>query len=446
MSEEESFAEAPFPPTGSIPVYRPGRPEPATPTPGPVPHPAGVRGRMWLLVVVVGGVLAALTAPGQTAGLAPFTDRFISELDISRTLISGSYLLATLAGAAAMPLVGRLLDRHGGRLAGTWIVVGLSLVLVGASFVTEIIGLTASYVGLRMAGQGALMLAATTLVAQLVRHRSGLALGIAGALGAGGVSLAPVFIEQLISATNFRTAFLVEAAIVAFVGLIMVAIVPSDRHKTHTDTGSIIIRQPGPGVTLREARRSSMFWVFTLTGFSIGMMSTGLAFHLISILGEQGLTNLEAASNFIPQTIAALLATLALGAVVDHVDPRWGVVVSMLALIGAMVILPVVEPGGLSIVFGLLLGGAQGAHRGVEAAAFLRYFGQAHIGAIRGFTTAILVAATALGPLYFAIGLDIFDSYGPVSVYGALLPAAIIVFALVAKTPPAFASGATKSR
>jgi MFS family permease len=442
VSEEEGSAEVPFPPTGSIPVYRP---EPTAPTPAPAAHPPGIRGRMWLVVVIAGGVLSALTAPGQTAGLSPFTDRFINELDISRTLISSSYLLATLAGAIAMPLVGRLLDRYGGRLAGTWIVVVLSLVLVGASFVTEIIGLTASYVGLRMAGQGALTLAATTLVAQLVTHRSGLALGIAGAMGAGGVSLAPVFIEQLISATDFRTAFLVEAAIVAVVGLIMVAIVPSDRQKTHTDTGTIIIRQTGPGVTLREARRSSMFWVFTLTGFTVGMMSTGLAFHLISILGEQGLTSIEAASNFIPQTIAALLTTLALGAVVDRVDPRWGVVVSMVALIGAMVMLPVVEPGGLSIVFGLLLGASQGAHRGVEAAAFLRYFGPAHIGAIRGFTTAILVASTALGPLYFAIGLDIFGSYGPVSVYGALLPVAIIIFALFAKNPPAF-EGATSGR
>jgi len=64
-----------------------------------------------------------------------------------------------------------------------WIGIVLSLVLLGASFITEILGLTFSYVGLRMTGQGALSLAATTLIARTVTHRPGLALGIVGAAG-----------------------------------------------------------------------------------------------------------------------------------------------------------------------------------------------------------------------------------------------------------------------
>lgn len=426
-SSSADFAdETSFPVTGSVnlPVESRG-------TPGSI----GPRGWLWVFIVAAGGIFGALSAPGQTAGLSPFTDPLIESLGVGRTEISVSYLIATLAGGAAMPFLGKLLDRFGARVAIVWIGVVFALVLYAASFVTEIFGLTASYVGLRMAGQGALTLASTTLVARLVTHRSGLALGIAGAVSVAGISLAPVGIERLIALTDLATAWRVEAVVVAAIVIPLALLVPRDKPVTHTDTGTLITPEIQDGHTVRQAAGTLMFWVFTGAGFAVGMMSTGLAFHLISILGEQGLTSFEAASNFIPQTIAGLLCTLLLGAIVDHTDPRWGVIASMAGMGGAMVLLPFVTPGWVAFGFGILLGIAQGALRGVEAAAFVRYFGRANIGGIRGVSTSVMLGSTALGPLYFAIGLDLTGSYLAPSLWGALLPVLIIVLAGIAKTP-----------
>ena len=115
----------------------------------------------WILMVSAGGILTAMTFPGQTAGLSPFTDPLLENLAIDRTAISLSYLIATLAGAATMPILGRLMDKYGTKRTILWIGIVLSLVLLGASLITEILGLTLSYEGLRMTGQGALSLAAT---------------------------------------------------------------------------------------------------------------------------------------------------------------------------------------------------------------------------------------------------------------------------------------------
>jgi MFS family permease len=167
------------------------------------------------------------------------------------------------------------------------------------------------------------------------------------------------------------------------------------------------------------------------------MFSTAFAFHLISILGAQGLSSTEAAANFVPQTITAIAATLLLGALVDRIDPRWGVVVSMVAMAATMVFLPFVQPGFLGVVFGLLLGVGIGALRGVEAAAYLRYFGRGHLGTIRGIATSIGLTSTALGPVYFAVGLGVTGSYIGPSVWAALAPIAVVIAALVVKTPPA---------
>ena len=428
MSAHPPTGEIPLPVTGSIPVY-------SEPTEKPPPRPQPKL--WWVFLVAAGSMLTAMTFPGQTAGLSPFTDPLIAALDIDRTAISFSYLLATLAGALTMPILGRILDKYGAKRA--IIVIGLLLMTVVflASFITEIIGLTASYVGLRMTGQGALSLAATTLIARTVTDKPGLALGIVGAVGSAGISLAPVGVERLIALTDIATAWRIEAALVAIIVLPIAFLLPKDIPQTTTDTGTHIVVVPETGYTSGQALRTGMFWVLTFGGFMVGMLSTGLAFHLISILGAQGLSTIEAAANFIPQTVAAVVATLGLGAIVDRIDPRWGVAGSMLTLSGSLLLLPLVTEGMSGVVFGLLLGASMGALRGVEAAAFVRYYGRGHIGAIRGIATSIGLASTALGPLYFALGLSFTGSYIPASLTAAIFPLLVALGAIFIKPPPA---------
>jgi len=426
MSTDPRTAEIPLPLTGTIPILRQWDEQiPSAPPPSR---------RWWVLMVAAGGILTAMTFPGQTAGLSPFTDPLIDQLDIDRTSLSLSYLIATLVGASAMPFLGRLLDTYGARRSIMIIGVTLALVLVGISFITEILGLTASYVGLRMVGQGALTLAATTLVARAVTHRPGLALGIVGAVGAAGISLAPVAIERLIAWTDIATVWRIEAAMVMLIVVPIAIFLPKDGPE-RTASGTLIIPPTESGHTVAQALRTGMFWVLSGAGFTLGMLATGLAFHLVSILGEQGLSPSEAAANFIPQTVTALLATLGFGAIIDRIDPRWGVAASMLLLSGALVFLPYVNPGVNGIAFGLILGASLGALRGVEAAAFVRYYGRGHIGAIRGVATAIGLASTALGPLYFALGLEWTGSYVQPSVLAALLPAVVALAALFVRPP-----------
>jgi len=431
MSQDPPTREIPLPLTGSIPL--------PVDTPGNSPTKPPSR-LWWILMVSAGGIFTAMTFPGQTAGLSPFTDPLLENLAIDRTAISLSYLIATLAGAATMPVLGRLMDKYGTKRAILWIGIVLSLVLLGASFITEILGLTVSYVGLRMTGQGALSLAATTLIARTVTHRPGLALGIVGAIGSAGVSLAPVAVERVIAWSDVATAWRLESALVALVVIPIALALPKDRPRLTTDTGTHIVIVPESGHTVAQALRTGMFWVIAAAGFTVGMMATGLSFHLISILGEQGLTPLEAASNFIPQTVTALLATLGLGAVVDRIDPRWGVAASMVTMAGSLILVPFVSPGISAIIFGLALGAAMGALRGVEAAAFVRYYGRGHIGSIRGIATSITLASTALGPLYFAVHHNLTGSYALASFLGALLPALVALSAIFIKPPVSLAS------
>lgn len=390
----------------------------------------------WLGVVLLGGLFAGMTAPGQTAGLSVFTDPVIRDLSISRQEISFAYLLATFIGALAMPITGKLLDRFGtGRiiqLAG----LGLATFLFFAAIAQEIFGLTISYMGLRLFGQGALSLAATTMVAKLVSFRSGLALGIAAAIGAALVSLAPVFAAISIEVNGHRTTWLLEAALVLLLVVGLGFAVPRARVE-YTETGSIAVVEHS-GHTLRFALQSGMFWVISAAIVAMAMLFTGLAFHLISILGQQGLDPVEAAANFLPQTLTSLVLTVMLGGFIDKGNPRWGVSVAMGLLIASLLMLPFVEPGFMGVVFGLVLGAAAGAMKGVEAATLVKYFGAKEIGAIRGVITSIGIVATGLGPIYFSIGFDLSGDYTTAAAIAALLPAGVIVACWFVRDPVSF--------
>jgi MFS family permease len=163
--------------------------------------------------------MVAMTAPGQTAAVSVFIDPMIDDLGVSRSAISTAYLVGTLSGAVAMPLVGRLLDRFGVRRV--MVVIGLvfAAALCALSAVGSIVGLTAGFVVIRMAGQGALGLTATTAVALWFTRRRGTAMGLVSAIGASAISLAPVLLETLVSDWGWRRTWLAEGIAVAVIVL-----------------------------------------------------------------------------------------------------------------------------------------------------------------------------------------------------------------------------------
>jgi MFS family permease len=411
------------------------RPRPSTAT-----KPGGFYG--WRIVGYASLAVAA-TGPGQTAGVSLFVDPLIRDLGMSRSAVSTAYLIGTLTGALALPWIGRALDRYGVRRTMAVIGAVFGAVLISLATVSSIVGLTAGFVGIRMAGQGALGLTATTAAALWFDRRRGTATGIVSAVGAVGISMTPLLAEALIAQHGWRLAWLILGLAVWAVVIPIALLGMRDRPATlgqwpdgRVPTDATAARAAmNWGVRRREAMRHPFFWMVTGGVAACGLLGTAVNFHQISLLSERGLSTAQAAANFVPQTVAALVATLATGMLADRIRHRWLVIAAMASLIGGLAWATQVTPGWSAVVFGALIGAAGGSMRALEAASFPRYFGTRHIGSIRGMVAALSVASTAFGPLLYATAHSATGSFTTVLWASTPLPLLIAATALIVRPP-----------
>lgn len=383
-------------------------------------------------------VTAALTGPGQTIGVSVFIDHIIEDLGLTRSQVSTAYLVGTMLGAITLPSVGRWIDRIGVRPAITGIGAGFGAALIAMSGVSSFITLAAGFTFIRLLGQGSLSLASTLTVTHWFERRRGFALGLYATSSGALMSLTPVLLNLVIDAYSWRTAW-----ILAGVGVFLLVVpiarwgiisYPSDVGQVPdgaaTDLTEERLDAPRPSATRAEALRSVAFWVLLAASASNGMLSTALNFHQISLLGEAGMSSTEAALMFLPQVVGTSIAGIAFGALTDRVSARWLVPITMLFLAGALVLASLVTPGWLVISYAVCLGLANGSGRAVTAAYLPKWFGVGHIGSIQGFMTFAGVAASAIGPIAFSLGLDWFGGYGPTSLSYATIPLAVAIAAV----------------
>lgn len=402
-------------------------------------EPAVPRGR-WNTprAVTVAALAFALTAPGQTPGLSVLVDPIIHELDVSRSAVSAAYMCGTLSGALVLPTIGSTIDKYGPRRVMVVVAIAFGAVLLLASLVSNLFGLALAFIGLRMTGQGALGLVATTAVALHVHRRRGLAQGITSAIGVGGISLSPVLLERLVADYGFRTVWLIEGLTIWAIAIPLAVFGLPKLARPARVRGrgmrSQVVTAPGDW-TPREARRTAFFWVVAASIAAVAMLASGVNFHQIALLGERGLSPTEAAANFLPQTVAGLSATLIAGMLADRLPPRAIIVFCMLTLAFAVASGGYVHPGWSAFAFGAALGVAGNGLRVLEATAFPNMFGLSHVGAIRGGLVSTTIAASAFGPLLFALAHDWVDSYRPVLLVSAVFPIGVAVAAMFTRAP-----------
>ncbi len=383
-------------------------------------------------VTAAAAVAMAATLPGQTAGVSLFIDSFIADLDLSRGAVSLAYTGATVGSAAVLPFAGRALDRWGPRRGVVVIATLFALAVVGMSQVRGLATLAVGFFLLRALGQGSLSLAAIHVVNLWFVRRRGVAVGVMGLGMAGALAVVPGLIERGIDGVGWRMTYAWMGAAVAAV-LLPVGIAFFRRHPEAY--GLVPDGAPGPpdarpepSVTLAQARRTLPFWVLTAGLATTACLGTALLFHHVDVMASGGLTRAQAALLFVPYGVLTAASSLGAGVILDRVGPGRVFGVGLALYAGMLAAAPGLTTEAGVLAYGAAFGLAQGTLGNVGGSAYAHFFGRAEIGAIKGFTHTVFVAATAVGPPLVAFGQGAWG-YGPTLRLLALVPAGLAVLA-----------------
>ncbi|MEM6710480.1 MAG: MFS transporter [Pseudomonadota bacterium] len=411
---------------------------------------------IWLLSTL--GMLASI--PGQTIGIAVFTDAFIAALELERTPLATAYLLGTLASATLLTRAGRWFDRYGARVTLLGASALLAVVLLTTAALPTLSDQLAAfagvplwvvsgpliflcYFGVRFSGQGVMVIAATNLLLLWFERRRGLVAGIRGVFVAFGFSLAPWGLAMLMDRFGWQQALVVLAGVVGIGFLALVAVFVRDRPELCGLSPDGLLRRTkavrsaeplsgsttdADGQTLSEARRTRVFWAYSLGLASHALFGTAFTFHVVDIFAAAGRSREEAFAYFLPSAVLSTLTNLGVGALADRISLK-PVLLAMLALfiIGTIGLIRL----DTAIGYGLLIVGygvGSGLWNVNSSLAFVRHHGRTHLGEISGFNASITVIGSALGPIAYSLARDWTGSYTAALTLGLAALVALTLF------------------
>ena len=386
------------------------------------------------------GILCSI--PGQTMGLAVFTDHFMEALSLQRTEISLAYLIGTVGASFLLSTAGRYFDLWGARamIPITSVLLSVSIIFIsvidkidsilGTSSLVSFGLITLGYFGARLFGQGVLTNCSRNVLLLWFDKQRGLAIGIRNLFVTFGFSIAPMLIGSSIAMMGWRETLWIMAGVagifffllsILFVrdtpescGLKMDGIDSSDLEETFLY---------GVNKTIKEAKNSPVFWIYSLSLSMSALFGTALVFHIVSIFNEAGRDASEAYGYFFPAAMFATSTNFIASYISDRISLKPFLIIMLTAMcLGAIGFINLDRNWGYWILIAGF-GVSTGLWSLLGNLTFVRFFGTAHLGEISGLSSSMNVFASAIGPAIFSLGYDFFGTYAA--------PAKICLVALI---------------
>ena len=415
------------------------------------------------VIVAIGTVGIVFSIPGQTMGFSVFTDILMEELGLTRVQLSAAYCVGTVLSGFTLPIIGTAFDRLGARRMACYAALTTGVVLIYLSqtrrlldflaerlnFVPRVaLGFGIILIGfylIRASAQGVLTMASRNAMGKWFDYHRGTALAVSGIVTAFSFSIAPRFLDLLISRFGWSGAWQVmgvaTVSIMATAAWLLFRDNPeecglrmdggSEGKVRRVNADSQIHRD----YTRKEALSTFAFWVFNLTFAFTSLNSTAFTFHIVSIGGEAGLDRSQVIGYFVPMSVISVAINLLSGWSSSRTRLKYHLcLMNLAALLGVLGTIYLGSTMG-TLAFVVGNGLCWGFFASLTGIVWPRFFGRRWLGAISGVGMSSMVIASGIGPLLFSLSLRWTESYAPILWASAIIPASLLVASCWADNP-----------
>lgn len=355
-----------------------------------------------------GLLAAALSGFGQTFFVSLFSDPIRSAFDLGHGGFGLYYGLATLGSAAAVIVVGRLLDRVDLRLFAVGAVAGLALGAALLGVAGSLLTLLLALFLLRLCGQGLMAHMALSSMARYFDAQRGRALGIATLGLPLAEALLPVTAVALMAVLSWQKVWLGVAAVLlmlgapSLLGLLRGHGVRRRRidAQAHEQTAAARWRR-------RDVLRDVRLYLLLPAVVAAPTAVTFLFFHQVHIAESRGWSLEWMAGSFMGFAAAHVVGLLYGGPWVDRITARRSLPLALMPLAVGLALATVVEASWVVPAYMALAGLSAGVGAPAINALWAELYGVQNLGAIRALAHAAMTVATALSPPVTGWMLDV---------------------------------------
>jgi MFS family permease len=412
-----------------------GAPLTVAPAPGTIPPVRA--GGIFYGWVVLGAAFAIITmAIGTLFSLGVFLLPIEEATGWSRGAIGSVALLNWVVMGLGSFLWGALSDRVGTRavvLAGGAL-LGLGLVL--SSQVTALWQFFLTFGLLVGGGVSAFYVPLTSTATRWFTARRGLAVAIVSAGNGLGILLLSPLSRWLISAFDWRTAFIVLGDL-AWLVVIPAALLVRN---SPAEMGAVALGTPraeevGNDHTAASALRSGPFWVIALAHFACCAAHSGPIFHMVAHAMDQGVAKMAAAAILGASGLSSIGGRLAAGLLADRLGAKRMLLTALTLQAGMIALFLVVRDTGAFYALGLAFGVAYGGAMPLYALVTREYFGERVMGTAYGGVFFISSVGMGLGSFAGGFVHDLLGTYQWLFIGSALVGGMAVVLAFTLRPP-----------
>ena len=385
--------------------------------------------RRWL-----GGafLLTFFSSFGQTFFIGLSSGGIRADYGLSHGEFGLIYMLATLASALTLPLIGKSVDRYSVSTIAAVNILLLALAAATMAVSTSVVLLILTIYALRLLGQGMMTHNALTAMGRWYAAQRGRAISITVIGHQAGEAVLPVLFVLSSVLVGWRGTWLLAAAVLIVVGLpAIVALMRVERRPRSSD--GAVARRTTRDWTRAEVLRDPLFWLTCLGVLAPGFIGTTIFFHQIYLVELRGWSPTAFAGYFMVMAATTIVFSLASGQLIDRFTAIRLLPTFLIPLGLSCLVLAFWEAQVAGLLFMMLLGMSYGFSSTLMGAIWPEMYGTRHLGAIRSVVIAILVFATSAGPGLTGMLIDAGVSYpAQIAVMGFYCFAASGLMALVA--------------
>jgi MFS family permease len=374
-------------------------------------------------VVVGGGFLVWLIGWGTyTPAFSLFFKSFLSEFGWSRAETSLAYSLSFLAQAGLAIVMGWLTDRLGPRFVVVTLGSFIGVCYLLMSQVQTLWQFSLNFILVGSIGVSTLNVPVMVTLSRWFVKRRGMMMGIVQAGSGIGGLIFPPLAGWLILSSGWRTAYLV-LGIIALAGMITAGLMLRNDPKemglspdgetvaASKEAGAGARRKNGPGLSFREAFRTSQFWIIAGLYGSFGFCRSTFTAHLAAHVQDLGFSLADGANILAVVTGASMFGRAGMGRVADAVGNRPMFMMSFAMTTVSLILGLLGRDLWVLYLFAFLFGVAWGNEAVLRFALASEVFGLASLGVVIGALSVAESVAAMAGSYFAGYIFDVAGSY-----------------------------------